>query len=58
MYLNDFDDGSTYFYDNDGKVIYKSTPKRYNAIVSDGEPHSQGYCATQQTRIVLVITYV
>ena len=58
MYLNDFDDGPTYFYDDDGKVIYKSLPKKYNAILSDGEKHSQGYCATQQTRIVLVITYV
>lgn len=58
MYLNNFDGGSTFFYDNNEKVIYKSTPMKYNVIMSDGELHSQGYCAPQQYRVALVVTYV
>jgi len=58
MYLNDFDGGPTYFYDDDGKIIYKSHPKKYNVVISEGERHSQGYCLPQQMRAVFVVTYV
>ena len=58
MYLNDFDGGHTYFYNDNHKVIYKTSPMKYNIVMSEGEKHSQGYCLPQQTRVVLVITYV
>ena len=57
LYLNEFDNGCTIIYDKDDNVIKKIVPKKYDAVVFDGERHANQHCAVGQRRVVLVITF-
>jgi hypothetical protein len=57
LYLNDFSQGSTYLFNDDNSILKEITASKYKAAVFDGLPHSQGFCAPGERRIVCVITF-
>jgi len=58
IYLNDFDGGVTYLFDEaQMKVTETITPAKNRFVVFDGDLHAQGFCRPQQHRLVLVATF-
>jgi hypothetical protein len=57
MYLNDFDDGHTFIFDDDNHLIKTITPSKNKIAIFDGKLHAQGFCRLNQRRVVLVITF-
>jgi len=59
VYLNEFDRGGTYFYEDNGiNLIKVSQPKKFKGIVWDGGKHAAGWCAVNQIKIVLIMTFI
>lgn len=57
IYLNDFEEGKTFLFDKKYKEIDSYQPKKNKFIVFEGCNHAQGYCAPNQSRLVLVVTF-
>jgi len=58
MYLNNFDNGSTYIFDELGNNFLKEAIADKNKfIIFNGLPHAQGFCAPGQLRRTLVFTF-
>lgn len=58
MYLNDFDDGHTYIFDDENNIEKVINSKKNKAFVFDGKSHAQGFCLPNQKRTVLVFTFL
>lgn len=56
LYLNDFDGGSTYLFDDDENLTKEIEAKKNKAVFFQGK-HAQGFCKPYQTRAVLVVTF-
>lgn len=58
IYLNEFDDGLTFLFDQECKTIVDTiVPKLDHFVVFDGDWHAQGFCRPQQSRVALVATF-
>ena len=58
VYLNKFDAGETFLFDEAGEsVVERITPAKDKFVVFDGCIHAQGFCRPQQLRMVLVATF-
>jgi hypothetical protein len=57
MYLNDFTDGNTYIFDDNLDLLEEVIPEKNKVVVFDGKKHAQGFCAPNEKRIVLVVTF-
>jgi hypothetical protein len=58
IYLNKFDAGETFLFDETGTNIVKTIkPKMDKFVVFDGGWHAQGFCRPQQSRVVFVATF-
>jgi hypothetical protein len=57
MYLNDFNEGPTYLFDDDHNLTYTVVPEKYKAVVFSGQNHSNGFCKPGERRVVLVFTF-
>jgi hypothetical protein len=57
IYLNDFDEGYTFIFDDKNTIIDKVTGKKDTFVIFDGCRHAQGFCKPQQTRIALICTF-
>lgn len=57
MYLNDFNSGYTYLFDDKYNIKQTITPQKNKAVIFDGCWHAQGFCSPGQTRFVLIITF-
>ncbi len=57
MYLNDFDFGYTYIFDENKNLKYTIYPEKFKFVIFDGSPHAQGFCRIGQRRVVLAITF-
>ena len=58
LYLNTFSNGSTFIFSEDTKLLYKTTPKKYNAVMFPGYEHAQGFCLPWENRILCIITFI
>ena len=57
-YVND-SDGDTYFFDNDGNIIKKVTPKKGRIVTFDGLTYHSSSCPRENShRLVLNFNYV
>lgn len=58
IYLNQFDSGETFLFDDTGTDIVETiVPYMDKFAVFDGGWHAQGFCRPQQTRMVFVATF-
>jgi hypothetical protein len=57
MYLNEFDGGRTYLFDDGHNLIKEVVPKKNRAVVFEGFPHAHGFCRPNQRRVALVFTF-
>ncbi len=57
MYLNDFDAGETYLFDEDDNIIYTIQPQKYKAVIFNGIKHANSFCLPGQKRLVFVATF-
>lgn len=57
MYLNTFDSGYTYLFNDNKELIHTIIPKKYKAVVFKSMPHAQGFCAPNQNRFTLIFTF-
>lgn len=58
IYLNKFDDGNTYLFDESGTNIVETIkPEMDKFVIFDGGWHAQGFCRPQQMRMVFVATF-
>lgn len=57
IYINNFDDGGTWLFDENGEVEATIPAERDKFVVFEGGQHANGFCKPQQTRIVLVTTF-
>lgn len=57
IYLNKFDDGGTWLFNEDGSVETKIEAEMDKFVVFEGKLHANGFCKPQQTRTVLVATF-
>ncbi len=58
IYLNEFDDGVTFLFDEKGEnIVDKIIPAKDKFAVFGGGIHAQGFCRPQQHRLVLVATF-
>jgi len=59
FYINDVSKGSTFIYSEDlTKLEDVIVPKKNKAVIWDGRPHAQGWCAPDERRLVLVVTFI
>jgi len=57
LYLNDFDGGDTYLFDEDHNIIHTIKSEKYKMAIFEGDFHAQGFCAPKQLRTVMVFTF-
>jgi hypothetical protein len=57
MYMNTFDEGYTYFFDDEENLIHTTIPEKNKGVVFINKKHAQGFCAPNQNRFVLVFTF-
>jgi hypothetical protein len=57
LYLNDFDRGDTYLFDEDNNIKHTIKSEKYKMAIFDGDLHAQGFCAPGQMRTVMVFTF-
>jgi hypothetical protein len=57
IYLNQFDNGETYLFDDAGNIEARIKPEVDKFVVFEGGMHANGFCKPQQMRIVLVMTF-
>lgn len=57
IYLNKFDDGETFLFDDDENIVQRITPKVDKFVVWDGQLHANGFCRPQQSRMVFIATF-
>jgi hypothetical protein len=57
MYLNEFDYGYTYIFDDDNNIKYTILPEIYKCVIFKGLPHAGGFCRIGQRRVILVVTF-
>ena len=59
FYINDVSKGSTFIYNQDQTVIEDViTPEKNKGVIWDGRPHAQGWCAPDERRLVLIVTFI
>lgn len=58
MYLNKFDQGDTYIFNDSDEPIYTIKAGMNRCVVWDGRRHAQGFCAIGQRRMVFVVTFI
>jgi hypothetical protein len=58
MYWNQFDNGHTFLFDDDKKIIKIIEPEKNKVAIFDGKyNHARGFCSAGQARIALIITF-
>ena len=57
IYLNEFDEGCTYLFDDENNITDVIVPKFGRVAIFDGVPHANGFCKPKQKRIVMIITF-
>lgn len=57
IYLNKFDNGETFLFDDKMNIVDKIVPHMDKFAVFDGGMHAQGFCRPQQRRMVFVATF-
>ena len=57
LYINEFKNGQTCIFDKNNNLLKKVEPGLYKAVVFSGEPHAHNYCAPNERRVILVITF-
>jgi hypothetical protein len=57
IYLNEFDEGCTYLFDDKNNITNVIVPKFGRVAIFDGVPHANGFCKPKQKRIVMIITF-
>jgi hypothetical protein len=58
LYMNDFTDGPTFLFNEDGtNMIREIKAEKYKAVIFPGVPHAAGFCAPGENRIVMITTF-
>jgi hypothetical protein len=57
LYINEFRNGQTCIFDEQGTLQKKVEPRLYKAVAFSGDPHAHNYCAPNERRVILVITF-
>lgn len=58
FYLNNFDYGYTFLFDDNDRIIHTIKPQKNKVVVFDGKyKHAQGFCSPGQRRLILVFNY-
>ena len=57
LYLNEFDNGYTYLFDDDKKLVHTIIPKQNKGVVFSNSFHAQGFCTPNQYRLILLFTF-
>lgn len=57
LYLNKFDGGDTYLFNEDAEIIETIKQEENKFVVFGGDLHAQGFCNPQQHRILMVVTF-
>jgi hypothetical protein len=59
FYINDVSRGSTFIYNQDGTTLEDViVPEKNKGVIWDGRPHAHGWCAVNERRLVLVVTFI
>lgn len=58
IYLNKFSNGSTFLFDNNYKVIEEIKGDYNTGCIFPGSLHAQGFCNTNQSRLILITTFI
>ena len=59
FYITDVSKGSTFIYNQEQTEIEDViTPEKNKGVVWDGRPHTHGWCASNERRLVLIVTFI
>jgi len=59
FYINDVSKGSTFIYNQDETTLEDViVPEKNKGVIWDGRPHAQGWCAPDERRLVLIVTFI